>query len=167
MVTIVILSFFLVFFAGVVTGDIWRPSVLARIERILSAIQLASKRAGHKSHYVNLHEIYERAQVIMMKDNLFLQGVKEKQFVSMLGTNRIYFVRALKIYGHCSYPGFVNKMKIRYAVQAFIREPTMTATEMAAVAGYNSLNALTAPFKEEMYMTPGRWCARYRLTGEI
>lgn len=155
------------FFSGLIIGIYFTKT--QAISKIIYYIRTSVPKSHVRDQNMraSLHELYQRAVELMKENNLFLTDLGEEDFVAMLGTNRVYLSRALKMYAKCGYPTFVNNLRVQYIMNEFIKNPNLSASDMAAMAGFNSLTAFTRPFREVTGLTPGKWCIRYRLTGQI
>ncbi len=80
----------------------------------------------------------------------------------MLGTNRAYLSRAICLHGQCNYCTFIKRCRIRYAMDVFVKNPSMRVKDLAAVCGFNSETSFSNAFMECVGTSPGRWCKKYR-----
>ena len=56
----------------------------------------------------------------------------------------------------------VNKYRIAYCVELFVKNPNMKLADMADAGGFRSLSTFSLAFRLNMGEAPGDWCRKMR-----
>lgn len=80
----------------------------------------------------------------------------------VVGTNRSYVARSVKVYTGRNFCQFVNHYRIKYMMDLFKADPSLRVNELSARSGFNSPTSFSIAFKLEQDMPPGEWCRRVR-----
>lgn len=78
----------------------------------------------------------------------------------MIGTNKVYVARAVKVYSGKNFCQFVNAYRIDYAIELNKREPDLKVNDLAYRSGFNSPTAFSIAFKIAKGVPPGEWMRR-------
>ena len=71
-----------------------------------------------------------------------------------IGTNRTTLSRIVSMYFGCNFPTFVNRFRLRTAVQIMETHRGLTMVQVASMSGFGSTNIFHAIFKLEFGATP-------------
>lgn len=79
-----------------------------------------------------------------------------------LGTNKTYLSRMLNNGMGMNFSQAVNKYRIAYCVELFVKNPNMKLADMADAGGFRSLSTFSLAFRLNMGEAPGDWCRKMR-----
>lgn len=131
------------------------PPVTPQQQRLL-----AHRRRNTKTSYL---EIFERLERLMRRNQVFLrQDLNSTKLAKMAGTNRVYLSQTVKICTGDTVRDYVAKFRVNFAMQTFMRTPTLRVSDLAFVSGFNSSASFNNAFKRINKTTPGLWCLEYR-----
>lgn len=86
----------------------------------------------------------------------------EKEVAMALHTNRNYLGMCIKMFDGGNFCSFVNKYRIKYALEAFSRNMNLRVGELSRISGFNSPTSFNIAFKVLLNKTPGEWCQAYK-----
>lgn len=97
------------------------------------------------------------------KDKAFLRYEMSVEEVAVhFCTNRSYVSRAVKSSTGLSFPEFVNRIRIDYAMAAAREDPSVRVTDMARIANYSYTATFSQAFQRYMSMRPREWLVELR-----
>lgn len=110
-----------------------------------------------------LRTIYCRFLELMEEKELFLDPqLNVNDAARMIFTNRNYLGKAISIYSGKNFCSLVNTYRIRYAVDAFRKNPYLRIGQLVDMCGFRTPGAFTLAFRLEMKKSPSEWCSEYR-----
>lgn len=127
--------------------------------RNLSAVMTAGESEPVKlDEYVKFNsDLASRARHILDGEKLYLQpGIVIDQVVEMLGTNRTYFTRMMRIEFGQTFNEYVNNKRLKYS-QNLLLTTDKSLNEIAEESGFGSASAYCRVFKRLTDTTPEVW----------
>ena len=105
--------------------------------------------------------IYDKVLAFFSKGEPFLNSYMSIVDVAqMVGANKVYVARAVKVYSGKNFCQFVNAYRIDYAIELNKREPDLKVCDLAYRSGFNSPTAFSIAFKIAKGVPPGEWMRR-------
>lgn len=101
--------------------------------------------------------IYERLERVMKAEQIYLQqNITIENVANLVGTNRTYLSRAIKLYGGCNFNNYVNNYRIQDALIMLANETKelLTIEAIAQSVGFRSKSTFNKSFKEYTGITP-------------
>lgn len=87
-------------------------------------------------------ELIEKLDHLVHNEKLFLEhDLRLEQVATQLGTNRTYLLNALNNCLHMTFKEYINRLRIAYAEQLMREHPTLSKSDIAMRAGYNTLSS--------------------------
>lgn len=103
------------------------------------------------------HELAEKTKRLFLSEKLYLRpGIVIDDVIKMLGTNRTYFTRMMRVEFNMSFNEYITKERIEYA-QKMLRETDNTLEEIAMDSGFSNASAFCRVFKRVTDTTPDAW----------
>lgn len=159
---VLIASLFAIQFLRFIAGRDLMPfrRRLARLEAASRELQEQELVSGPDTC---LRTIYCRFLNLMEEKELFLDpSLNIVDAARMIFTNRNYLGKAISVYGGRNYCSLVNSYRIRYAVEAFRKNPYLRIGQMVEMSGFRTPGSFTLAFRLEMKKSPSEWCNEYR-----
>ncbi len=117
--------------------------------------------AGKKDDTISY--VYSRLENYFITDRPFLDGnLGINDVARRLYTNKAYVSMAIHRFTGLNYCQYVNRYRIRYAVELFKENPSLRINEMASLSGFNSMASFNISFRAFMMEAPREWCKRIR-----
>ena len=107
--------------------------------------------------------LMEKIDYVMHNDNLFLRpDLSLVTLCEMVGTNRTYASRAIKNAKGCSFPDYVNRLRLEYAVEIMRNTPKgdLVIQNVAVQCGCGSIQTFYRYFRAFYGVTPSQWVER-------
>ena len=110
-----------------------------------------------------LADIYARIENYFQTAKPYLEGnVSICEVAQRLYTNKQYVSVAVKRFSGLNFCQYVNRYRIRYAMELFRGNRTLRMSELAQLSGFNSVTSFNISFRYFMDQPPGDWCRKCR-----
>ena len=110
-----------------------------------------------------LADIYSRIENYFRTAKPYVEGnVSINEVAQTLYTNKMYVSMAVKRFSGLNYCQYVNRHRVRYAMDMFRRNKGLRMSELAQLSGFNSVTSFNISFRYFMDETPGEWCRKCR-----
>lgn len=110
-----------------------------------------------------LAEVYSRIENYFQTAKPYLEGnVSICEVAQRLYTNKQYVSVAVKRFSGLNFCQYVNRYRIRYAMELFRGNRTLRMSELAQLSGFNSVTSFNISFRYFMDQPPGDWCRKCR-----
>ena len=108
-------------------------------------------------------EVYSRIENYFQTAKPYLEGnVSICEVAQRLYTNKQYVSVAVKRFSGLNFCQYVNRYRIRYAMELFRGNRTLRMSELAQLSGFNSVTSFNISFRYFMDQPPGDWCRKCR-----
>lgn len=98
----------------------------------------------------------------VVEEKLFLDPAFSRDRLVRLGlTNKNKMAFLLRTYAHNNFNGYINELRLQYALQLLRREPDITVKALALDSGFNSLRTFYRLFQQKYGMTPMEYKEKY------
>lgn len=139
---------------------------------ILFVILFIRYSASHGPGAINLDKcaptefdvhIFEKTLRIMEEEKPFLRSdLTVEDLCREIGTNRAYVSHSVNICAGMSIPRLVNNFRIKYAMDLYESDMSLTVSELAAMSGFGTGVSFTSAFRLENKINPRDWCKEKR-----
>ena len=151
------------FWAGIRVEKFYGKSVINRRKKEIMK-QSYSSEEGFIPACVDKKLIYDGLVHYFNTEKPYLDPeLTISEVASHLLTNRSYLSKSISLYEGDNFCTFVNRYRVRYALELYHRNNKLRVSELATLSGFNSPTAFNIAFKAEMNITPGEWCRRYKV----
>lgn len=75
-------------------------------------------------------------------------------------TNRVYVSRAISECSGSNFCQYVNSYRIRYAMDCFMRNPSLKVTDLSAMSGFRTVASYNMAFRRFVGEVPSEWMRR-------
>jgi len=76
-------------------------------------------------------------------------------------TNKVYLSRAIHSKTGLNFCQYVNKFRVEYAKELYIKNPTLHVNELATMSGFSTMTTFCSAFRAIEGMSPGDWTRVY------
>ena len=99
--------------------------------------------------------MFGKLDYIIKRDNLYLSAdISREELARMVKMNNTRFARMIKECTGTNFNGYINELRIDYAIQLLKTHPHYKIRAIADEAGFNSAPILYSLFKKKTGMTP-------------
>ena len=110
---------------------------------------------NHDEEEAENKKIFKDLNRIVVQDQLYLSPeLSREDLAQIVHLNNARFARMIKENTGTNFNGYVNELRINYAIKLLKRHPNYTIRAIADEAGFNSTPILYSMFKKKMGMTP-------------
>ena len=100
-------------------------------------------------------KIFKELNRIVVQDQLYLSPeLSREDLAQIVHLNNARFARMIKENTGTNFNGYINELRINYAIQLLKQHPNYTIRAIADEAGFNSTPILYSMFKKKTGMTP-------------
>ena len=132
-------------------------AVVRNIEEKLQLIQIANhSRTDNKDDAAD-RELFERIDNAIREKQLFLQAdFTRDTLCQMLNINKTQCSSVIKAYANCSFPSYINRLRLNHAIELMKRYPQYSIEAIANDCGMERAN-FHRRFIEEFGITPSEF----------
>ena len=132
-------------------------AVVRNIEEKLQLIQIANhSRTDNKDDAAD-RELFERIDNTIREKQLFLQAdFTRDTLCQMLNINKTQCSSVIKAYSNCSFPSYINRLRLNHAIELMKRYPQYSIEAIANDCGMERAN-FHRRFIEEFGITPSEF----------
>ena len=110
---------------------------------------------NHDEEEAENNKIFKDLNRIVVQDQLYLSPeLSREDLAQIVHLNNARFARMIKENTGTNFNGYVNELRINYAIKLLKRHPNYTIRAIADEAGFNSTPILYSMFKKKTGMTP-------------
>lgn len=110
-----------------------------------------------------LSRIFVRMEDYFKQQNPYLESNLSIDMVARhLYTNKVYVSKAVKRFSGLNFCQYVNRYRICYSINLYIRRPAIRMIELAHLSGFNSMTSFNISFRAFMKDKPGDWFRTHR-----
>ncbi|WP_195210760.1 helix-turn-helix domain-containing protein [Bacteroides faecis] len=110
---------------------------------------------NHDEEEAENKKIFKDLNRIVVQDQLYLSPeLSREDLAQIVHLNNARFARMIKENTGTNFNGYVNELRINYAIELLKRHPNYTIRAIADEAGFNSTPILYSMFKKKTGMTP-------------
>ncbi len=110
---------------------------------------------NHDEEEAENKKIFKDLNRIVVQDQLYLSPeLSREDLTQIVHLNNARFARMIKENTGTNFNGYVNELRINYAIKLLKRHPNYTIRAIADEAGFNSTPILYSMFKKKTGMTP-------------
>ncbi len=110
---------------------------------------------NHDEEEAENKKIFKDLNRIVVQDQLYLSPeLSREDLAQIVHLNNARFARMIKENTGTNFNGYVNELRINYAIKLLKRHPNYTIRAIADEAGFNSTPILYSMFKKKTGMTP-------------
>lgn len=110
---------------------------------------------NHDEEEAENKKIFKDLNRIVVQDQLYLSPeLSREDLAQIVHLNNARFARMIKENTGTNFNGYVNELRINYAIKLLERHPNYTIRAIADEAGFNSTPILYSMFKKKTGMTP-------------
>lgn len=136
-------------------------------KRRMAVLEAAAPEVPDQAEFTNpdtcLRTIYYRFLTLLEEKEIYLDPhLTVGEAARNVFTNRNYLGRAISVYSGRNFCSFINSYRVRYAVEAFRKNPYLRINQLVDMSGFRTPSAFTLAFKLEMKKSPSEWCTEYR-----
>lgn len=107
--------------------------------------------------------LYERCCRYLRSSKAFRNPDLDRQALAdALYTNQVYLSRTINHHAGTSVPHFINRFRVRYAMERFRADPSLSVRILAEEAGFANPSTFNNAFKRMTGESPSVWCARVK-----
>ena len=132
-------------------------AVVRSIEEKLQLLQIAdNSRVANKDDSAD-RELFRRIDKTIREGQLFLQpDFTRDTLCQILGINKTQCATIIKVYANCSFPTYVNRLRLNYAIELMKLHPNYSIEAIANECGMERAN-FHRRFIEEFGITPSEF----------
>lgn len=102
-----------------------------------------------------------------MKEKMFLKpDLSSDSMIAMLGTNRTYFSRMMKVEFGCTFTEYIYRQRLEYS-EELLRNPDLTILEVAIQSGFSDQSTFGRRFRQAYGLTPSQWRKKKGVTSPL
>lgn len=103
--------------------------------------------------------IYHRLNYYFEKEKPFLNpDLSLAEVAQMLYTNKVYLGKAIKNCGHTNFKRFINRYRVKYAMEIFVKKPALKINQLCLMSGFKTKATFNSAFLLENGESPKEWC---------
>lgn len=144
-------------------ADVQIYTALINLLTAIRRFQLEQSKISLECDDEKLGEYSEKFNIVMQYiDANYMHDISLEQLAGVAGYSKFHFSRIFKQYHSMSYLQYINARRTK-AAENLLLDPSLTITEVAMKAGFNSLTTFNRIFKEIKHCTPTDFKKLYAL----
>lgn len=119
---------------------------------------LYDKNIHYDEFQKKLFKLFDEEKPFLSPD-LTIGEVAVKMF-----TNKVYLSKTINLKMDKNFRDFVNYYRVKEAMEIYVKNPTISISELCSLSGFRNAASFTNAFKLNSGYTPGEWCRVMRST---